>query len=91
MEFAANSRYDAEFAKGWCMARLQDIVGKYEDGARFVITAQMLRVGVEEFDTLVKLWLEDEGRGFELADVPHRRVVNGEFFIDRITVIRVST
>ena len=73
------------------MANLQDIVSKYEDGARFVITAQMLRVGIEEFDTLVKLWMQDEKRGFELAGMPHRRVVDGEFFIDRITVIRVST
>lgn len=73
------------------MARLQDIVAKQKDGARFVITAQMLRVDPEEFDTLVKLWMEDEQRGFELADVPHRRCIDGEFFIDRITVVRVST
>ena len=73
------------------MARLEDIVGKYQDGARFVISAQMLRLGAEEFDTLVQLWMQDEKRGFELAEVPHRKCIDGEFFIDRITVIKVST
>ena len=73
------------------MARLEDIVAKYQDGARFVISAQMLRLGAEEFDTLVQLWMQDEKRGFELAEVPHRKCIDGEFFIDRITVIKVST
>ncbi|WP_293775875.1 hypothetical protein [uncultured Oxalicibacterium sp.] len=73
------------------MARLEDIVKKYQDGARFVISAPMLRLDAEEFDTLVKVWMQDDNRGFELAEPPHRKVVDGEFFIDRITVIRVST
>ena len=92
MEFEANTRYDdGNFYKGWCMARLEDIVKKYQDGARFVISAQMLRLDAEEFDTLVKVWMQDDNRGFELAETPHRKVVDGEFFIDRITVIRVTT
>lgn len=71
------------------MALIEDIVNKQKDGAQFVISAQMLRLDPEEFETLVKMWMEDENRGFELAAVPHRACVDGEFFIDRITVTRV--
>ncbi len=71
------------------MALIEDIVKKQKDGAQFVISAQMLRLDPEEFETLVKMWMEDENRGFELAKVPHRACVDGEFFIDRITVTRV--
>jgi len=71
------------------MALIEDIVSKQKDGAQFVISAQMLRLDPEEFETLVKMWMEDENRGFELAAVPHRACVDGEFFIDRITVTRV--
>jgi hypothetical protein len=73
------------------MALLEDIVNKQKDGAQFVISAQMMRLDPEEFETLVKMWMEDEERGFELAAVPHRACVDGEFFIDRITVTRVIT
>ncbi|RBA24289.1 hypothetical protein [Herminiimonas fonticola] len=71
------------------MALIEDIVNKQKDGARFVISAQALRLDPEEFETLVKMWMEDENRGFELAAVPHRTCIEGEFFIDRITVTRV--
>jgi hypothetical protein len=71
------------------MALIEDIVNKQKNGAQFVISAQMLRLDPEEFETLVKMWMEDENRGFELASVPHRACVDGEFFIDRITVTRV--
>ncbi|MDO8304271.1 hypothetical protein [Herminiimonas sp.] len=71
------------------MALIEDIVNKQKDGAQFVISAQMLRLDPEEFDTLVQMWLEDGGLGFELTGVPHRKCVDGEFFIDRITVTRV--
>lgn len=71
------------------MALLEDIVNKQKDGAQFVISAQMLHLDPEEFDTLVHMWLEDGGLGFELSGVPHRKCVDGEFFIDRITVRRV--
>ncbi len=71
------------------MALIEDIVNKQKDGAKFVISALMLRLDPEEFDTLVQMWMEDEDRGFELAAVPHRACVDGEFFIDRITVTRV--
>lgn len=71
------------------MALIEDIVNKQKDGAQFVISAQMLRLDPEEFDTLVQMWLEDGYLGFELTGVPHRKCVDGEFFIDRITVTRV--
>lgn len=72
------------------MASIKDIVSKQKEGAQFVISAQMLRLEPEEFDTLVNIWIEDGDQGFELAGVPHRRCIDGEFFIDRITVIKVS-
>lgn len=70
------------------MATIQEIVDKQKEGAKFVISAQMLRLEPEEFETLVNLWLEDENINFALAIVPHRTCVDGEFFIDRITVTK---
>jgi hypothetical protein len=72
------------------MATVEDIVNKQKEGTKFVISAQMLRLGPEEFETLVNIWLEDGDMGFELAGVPHRTLVDGEFFIDRITVIKTG-
>lgn len=71
------------------MALIEDIVNKQKNGAQFVISAQMLRLGPEEFETMFKMWMADENRGFELAAVPHRACIDGEFFIDRVTVTRV--
>lgn len=71
------------------MALIEDIVNKQKDGAQFVISAQMLRLEPEEFETLLHMWLKDEHRGFELSGVPHRKCIDGEFFIDRVTVTRV--
>jgi hypothetical protein len=73
------------------MATIEDIVSRQKEGAQFVITAQMLRLEPEEFDTLVQVWLEDDLRGFELAGVPHRCCREGEFFIDRITVVKTTS
>ncbi len=72
------------------MASIEEIVNKQKEGAQFVISAQMLRLEPEEFDTLVQVWMEDDNRGFELAGVPHRRCIDGEFFIDRITVVKAA-
>ena len=72
------------------MATIEDIVNKQKVGAPFVISAQMLRLGPEEFETLLKVWLEDGDLGLELAGVPHRKLVDGEFFIDRITVVKTE-
>jgi hypothetical protein len=91
MEIPSGKRYDGEhFSIGSLMATVQEIVSRQKEGAQFVISAQMLRLGPEEFETLVNIWLKDGDMDFELAGVPHRALVDGEFFIDRITVIKSS-
>ncbi|RJF96768.1 hypothetical protein D3870_20460 [Noviherbaspirillum cavernae] len=72
------------------MASIEDVVKKQKAGARFVITAQMLRLTPLEFDTLAQRWLDDGGPGFNVVGVPHRTVVDGEFIISRVTVIRTT-
>jgi hypothetical protein len=67
---------------------LENFVKKQKEGAAFVITAQMLRMTSAEFDTLAQVWLDDGGPGFNVKGVPFRSVVDGEFFITRVTVIR---
>lgn len=73
------------------MAMLDDFVNKQKEGAKFVITAQMLRLPPQNFDTLAQGWLDDGGPGFNVVGVPHRSVVDGEFLITRVTVIRTRT
>jgi hypothetical protein len=72
------------------MASVEDFVKKQQAGARFVISAQMLRLKPQEFDALAQRWLDDGGPGFNVVGVPHRTVVDGEFLISRITVIRTT-
>jgi hypothetical protein len=72
------------------MTSIDDFVRKQKTGARFVITAQMLKLQPEEFDALAKVWVDDGGPGFNVVGVPHRTVVDGEFLISRVTVIRTS-
>lgn len=69
---------------------LKDIVKKHQAGAQFVISAQMLRMSAQEFDPLAERWLDDGGPGFNVIGVPHRSVVDGEFLISRVTVIRTT-
>lgn len=69
---------------------LEDIVKKHQAGAQFVISAQMLRMSAQEFDPLAERWLDDGGPGFNVIGVPHRSVVDGEFLISRVTVIRTT-
>ncbi|MDC8757453.1 hypothetical protein [Janthinobacterium fluminis] len=70
------------------MAAIDDFINKQKDGARFVITAQMLRLPVQQFDTLALGWIADGGPGFAVSGVPHRVVVDGRFFISRVTVVK---
>ena len=70
------------------MAGIDDFVNKQKDGARFVITAQMLRLPVQQFDSVALGWIEDGGPGFSVSGVPHRVVVDGSFFISRVTVVK---
>ena len=72
------------------MATLDDFVRKQKAGAQFVITAQMLRLEPQEFDALAQQWLDDGGPGFNVIGVPHRVVVEDEFLITRVTVIRTT-
>lgn len=72
------------------MAKIEDFVRKQKAGAQFVITAQMLKLEPEEFDTVARLWLDDGGPGFNVIGIPHRTVVDEEFLITRITVIRTT-
>lgn len=72
------------------MATLEDLVRKQKAGAQFVISAQMLRLPPQEFDPLAQAWLDDGGPGFNVVGTPHRIVVDGEFLISRVTVIRTT-
>jgi len=72
------------------MASIDDFVKKQKAGAQFVITAQMLRLPAGEFDTLAQRWLDDGGPGFNVVGTPHRTVIDGEFLISRVTVIRTT-
>lgn len=70
------------------MQAIEDFVKRQKEGATFVITAQMLRLKPHEFDKLAQAWLDDGGPGFNVIGVPHRVVVDGQFLISRVTVIR---
>ena len=72
------------------MATVTDLVRKQKAGAQFVISAQMLRLKTQEFDPIAQRWLEDGGPGFNVVGVPHRSVVDGNFLISRVTVIRTT-
>ena len=72
------------------MATIDDLVRKQKAGAQFVISAQMLRLKPQEFDPLAQQWLDDGGPGFNVVGIPHRIVVDGEFLISRVTVIRTT-
>lgn len=72
------------------MAFLEEIVKKKKPGAQFVISAQMLGLTPQEFDPLAQRWLDDGGPGFNVVGVPHRTVVEGEFLVSRVTVIRTT-
>lgn len=70
------------------MAIIDEFVKRQKEGATFVITAQMLRMDPEQFDPLAQQWLDEGGPGFNVVGVPHRIVVEGDFLISRVTVIR---
>ena len=72
------------------MAKLEDIVRKQKPGATFVISAQMLQMSPREFDALAQVWDDEGGPGFNVAAVPLRVVVEDEFFISRVTVVRTT-
>ena len=70
------------------MSKIREIVDRQKDGAQFVISAQMLRLSPEEFDLLAQTWVDQGGPGFTLCGVPHRKCMDNEFFIDRVTAVK---
>ncbi|MBC7414915.1 MAG: hypothetical protein H7327_08285 [Herminiimonas sp.] len=72
------------------MATLEEVVKRQREGADFVISAAMLGMTSEAFDALVQPWLQAGGPGFAMTRVPHRKCIDGVFFIDRITVRRTA-
>lgn len=70
------------------MPTLDHVVQRQAVGARFVLSATLLGMEVQAFDQYVQPWLTQAGPGFEIVGVPHRRCIDGEFYIDRITVRR---
>jgi hypothetical protein len=69
---------------------IENFVRKQKAGARFVITAQMIKLEPQAFDKLANTWIDEGGPGFNVVGVPHRIVVDGEFVISRVTVIRTT-
>ncbi|MFZ6801620.1 hypothetical protein [Undibacterium sp. Di24W] len=72
------------------MQALQLIVDKQKIGARFVISAPMLGLDPVAFDRLAQSWIATGGPGFVLDGIPFRKVVDGQFFIQRVTVKRLA-
>jgi hypothetical protein len=72
------------------MQALQAIVDKQKVGARFVISAPMLGLDPVAFDRLAQSWIATGGPGFVLDGIPFRKVVDGQFFIQRVTVKRLA-
>ncbi|MDO8653577.1 MAG: hypothetical protein Q7R66_15445 [Undibacterium sp.] len=71
------------------MSALDDIVNKQKVGAKFVLSAPMLGMELVAFDALAAIWAEQGGPGFEAAGVPFRKVIDGQFLIQRLTVIKI--
>jgi len=72
------------------MQALLSIVDKQKIGARFVISAPMLGLDPVAFDRLAQSWIATGGPGFVLDSIPFRKVVDGQFFIQRVTVKRLA-
>lgn len=72
------------------MASLEEIVSKQKIGAKFVLSAPMLGMDLAAFNTQAAIWAEHGGPGFEPCGVPFRKVIDGEFLIQRLTVVRVE-
>jgi hypothetical protein len=73
------------------MARIEEVVNRQKEGAQFVLSAAMMGLAPDEFDIVAKLWVNGGGNGFRVVGVPHRCCIDGNFFIDRVTVVKDST
>lgn len=71
------------------MVKLEDIVCWQKIGVIFVISVQMLQMILCEFDVLVQVWDDEGGFGFNVVGVLFWVVVEGEFFISWVMVVRM--
>ena len=72
------------------MQKLNDIIQKQKIGAHFVISAPMLGIEIATFDQLAQSWQTHGGDGFSMHGIPFRKVIDGEFLIQRVTLIRTA-
>jgi hypothetical protein len=70
------------------MQKLTDIIQKQKIGAQ---SAPMLGIDVIAFDQLAKSWESLDDLGFQIVGVPFRKVIQDQFLIQRVTVIRTET
>ncbi|MEO6917869.1 MAG: hypothetical protein ABI171_02310 [Collimonas sp.] len=68
---------------------IEEVLQRQKDGAQFVLSAPLLGLDVEDFDTVAQIWVKEGGPGFKVVGVPHRKCIDGEFFIDRVTVAKL--
>ncbi|AIY42928.1 hypothetical protein LT85_3770 [Collimonas arenae] len=68
---------------------IEEVLQRQKEGAQFVLSAPLLGLDVEDFDTVAKIWVTDGGPGFTVVGVPHRKCIDGEFFIDRVTATKL--
>ncbi|SFB28252.1 hypothetical protein SAMN04515620_1352 [Collimonas sp. OK607] len=68
---------------------IEEVLARQKEGAQFVLSAPLLGLELEDFDTVAKIWVAEGGPGFKVAGVPHRKCVDGDFFIDRVTVVKL--
>lgn len=73
------------------MASIEEVVLRQKEGAKFVLSGAMMGLDPEEFDIVARVWVSKGGSGFRVVGVPHRRCIDGVFYIDRVTVIKDST
>ncbi len=50
----------------------------------------MLGMKIDEFDQAAALWAQHGGPGFKAVCVPFRKVIDGVFLIQRITVVKLA-
>ena len=73
------------------LEKLHSIVDRQKPDARFVIMAPMLGLDTQSFDRLASTWLEQGGPGFVVDGIPFRKVIDGQFYIQRLTVRRLAS
>lgn len=73
------------------LEKLQSIVERQKPDARFVIMAPMLGLDTQSFDRLATTWLAQGGPGFVVDGIPFRKVIDGQFYIQRLTVRRLAS